>query len=135
MQAVRRYAIATWHLFLSPVGFLVLIFVVLPTVVGPLASSGMSSGGRAVVAFYLGLLAGATWYRIHPKPFIDRVMGAALASAVVIPFLPFAGGFEVAWEPESALFPGVLVGLVLTEGWIERRLTGRPAGEQVSAER
>lgn len=138
-RVIRRYAIATWHLLLSPVGFVLLIFVLVPAVVEPLldrlASSGLDTGSRAVIAFYSGMLAGAAWYRIHPKPFIDRVMGAALACAVLIPLVLVEGGAEGSWEPESALVLGLLTGLVLTEGWIERRSTRRPEEELVPAER
>jgi hypothetical protein len=74
------------------------------------------------LSFYLGVLGGAAWQSLNRCDFIDRFVGWAALLAVLMLLPLFASGSA---EPNGAQgawsFPGVIVGVVLAEGWMRQR--------------
>lgn len=91
---------------------------------GPdLVHAGLRSGLVMSLCFYAGLLAGIAWQVFNRRDFVDRFLGWALLLAVVM-ILPALPGVHRASGVEaigSWSWPGVVVGLLLAEGWMRQK--------------
>jgi hypothetical protein len=72
---------------------------------------------------YLGVIGGVAWQVWNRQDFVDRFLlwAVLLATAMLLPALPGsdrASGSDVvgAWS-----YPGVILGVVLAEGWMRQR--------------
>lgn len=87
-----------------------------------LVRAGLQPPLVLALSFYLGVLGGLAWQGLNRVDFVDRFVGWAVLLAVVmlVPLLASGSahvdGAEGAWS-----VPGVIVGVVLAEGWMRQR--------------
>lgn len=83
--------------------------------------------GEARTAGVYGLAGvglGWCWYRLYPRPLLERILWAALLVLVVSVFAAVFGGELSHPTVRSVIGVGVLAGLVLTEVYGERKPWG-----------
>ncbi|WP_459981104.1 hypothetical protein [Nocardioides sp. AN3] len=94
-----------------------------------LRDAGVSPPQVMSVCFFVGAMGGAGWQVLNRRDFVDRFFGWSLMLAVVMLLIALPGVESSAGGGAGAL-PGVVVGVVLTEGWM--RLTARSARDSAS---
>jgi hypothetical protein len=88
-----------------------------------LIHAGLHPPPVIALSFYLGVLGGFGWQRLNRVDLVDRFLGWALFSVVVMLFPLLApGSAEFRGEAGAGSLPGVVVGVVLAERWMRQRL-------------
>jgi 4-hydroxybenzoate polyprenyltransferase len=84
--------------------------------------AGLHSPLVIALSFYLGVLGGLAWQRLNRVDLVDRFVGWAmlLAAVMLLPLLA-SGSVEFGGEDGAWSLPGVVVGVVLAEGWMRQR--------------
>jgi hypothetical protein len=86
-----------------------------------MATHGVRPNQVYAATFFVGLAAGALWQRLHPVDVVDRFFGLALLGSVlmiVVAVPGVSGSFAVG----NSFAPfGVLIGVVLAEGFSRPR--------------
>ena len=72
------------------------------------------------LAFYVGMTAGAAWQAINRSDVVDRFFNWSLLFAAVMLLQLFAGGGDE-WAEGAWTAPGIVVGVVLAEGWMRQK--------------
>jgi hypothetical protein len=87
-----------------------------------LLRAGLHSPLVIALSFYVGVLGGLGWQRLNRVDLVDRFLGWALLSVVVMLFPLLAlGNADFRGEDGAWSFPGVVVGVVLAERWMRQR--------------
>jgi uncharacterized membrane protein YjjP (DUF1212 family) len=85
------------------------------------ADVGASTDVRLSIGFFAGLIAGILWQCLNRRDVVDRFLGFAvlMTLAMLVVLLP-GGGTDFRAADATKVF-GVIVGVVLAEGWLRQR--------------
>lgn len=88
-----------------------------------LAGAGVRAGVAMTLSFYLGVAGGIAWQVLNRRDLVDRLLWWAvfISAVMLLPALPGGDNASAADAVGAWSYPGVIVGLLLAEGWMRKR--------------